>query len=399
MNLYINNMNFLNLSIYHLIWSILLLFSCSKEEDFVNDLERIEVLESVPPMAIIAHRGTCHWAPESTEAAFRWARQSGSTYLEFELQRTKDGYLVAFHDDYLWRTTDVYKKFPHIKNPSISNFTLEELLNLDLGSWFNNKYPSLARPSFIGLDILTLEDIIKIAEGWKIERDSHNKRISTRKDGKIITSYQKDPADNGNRPGIYPEIKNPELYPNIESDLKNELVRLGWYATQVSNLKNITTFPEHVNTANTSARVIIQTFSSKSLKKLNQTFPRLIPLCFLISIKENDIVNETIYNDWIEIALKNRAVIMGVCIPGSIPDNFGNLLEKWMYNLIKINKLLIHAYTFQSKEQIIKYKDFTDGFFTNQVNELLIELSLYNKIILNHNEITDGAKMLDILGY
>lgn len=159
---------------------ILFLISCSqKDEIIIYELtqEQKNVLKNIPQPSIIAHRGTCYWAPEGTEAAMRWARNAGATYLECDLQRTKDGYLVLFHDLRLTRTSDIDSKYPERKNVAISDLTLEELFKLDMGSWFNYTYPSNARSSFSKLDILTLEDLTMIAEGYRIQRDTFQKRI------------------------------------------------------------------------------------------------------------------------------------------------------------------------------------------------------------------------------
>ena len=69
--------------------------------------ESREVLDYLPRNIVIAHRGTTYWAPEETEAAMRWARNIGADYLELDLQRTKDGVLIALHDVNLRRTTNV----------------------------------------------------------------------------------------------------------------------------------------------------------------------------------------------------------------------------------------------------------------------------------------------------
>ena len=88
----------------------------------------------MPENAVIAHRGTIFWAPELTEAAFRWARNSGADYLELDVHRTKDGHLVVMHDKTLKRTTNVAAIFPEREGDPVSSFTLNEILQLDAGS-------------------------------------------------------------------------------------------------------------------------------------------------------------------------------------------------------------------------------------------------------------------------
>ena len=82
--------------------------SCSDEQQFTNvntdakrtDVQQIspemaKVRDYVPLYACVAHRGSTYWAPEETEAAWRWARNMGADYLESDLQVTKDGVTVA----------------------------------------------------------------------------------------------------------------------------------------------------------------------------------------------------------------------------------------------------------------------------------------------------------------
>lgn len=388
------------ISLCFIMCSIFILSSCSKDEDtYELSQEQYIVLKTVPSYAIIAHRGTGEWAPEGTEAAMRWARNVGATYLECDVRRTKDGYLVVFHNSRLKETSNIKNKFPNSEEKSIEDFTLEELLTLDFGSWFNERNKTLARKSFINLDILTLEDVIKIAEGYRIKRNEQHKRIYTKVNEKIIMQYEPDPADNGNRPGIYPETKSSELYPGIELDIKNELERLGWYANNISELKQIDVQPGKVSTANTPARVIIQSLSEKSLSEFKKILPRLIPLCYLININKSATVTREQYETWINTAIKSGAVILGPSVAGGIYD-FNDMLLPWMHDLIKEKKMLIHAYTFNDEEQFTEYFDRADGFITGQVR--LIKKALQLKSILagpNSPYEQTESQILDNLGY
>ena len=73
--------------------------------------EMATVRDYVPRYAVMAHRGSTYWAPEETESAWRWAREMGADYLESDLQCTKDGVILANHDDNLTRTTDIEEVF------------------------------------------------------------------------------------------------------------------------------------------------------------------------------------------------------------------------------------------------------------------------------------------------
>ena len=68
---------------------------------------------------IIAHRGASDRFNEHTITAYKIASDDGVDYLEIDLRMTKDGELVAMHDDTINRTTNETGK--------VSNYTLEEL--------------------------------------------------------------------------------------------------------------------------------------------------------------------------------------------------------------------------------------------------------------------------------
>ncbi len=59
-----------------------------------------------PGQIAFAHRGGAGEAPENTLAAFEIALSLGYRYLETDVHLTRDGVLVAFHDERLDRVTD-----------------------------------------------------------------------------------------------------------------------------------------------------------------------------------------------------------------------------------------------------------------------------------------------------
>jgi glycerophosphoryl diester phosphodiesterase len=56
------------------------------------------------PVLNVGHRGASGYAPEHTIPAYDLALKMGADYIEQDLQLTKDGVLVALHDDTLDRT-------------------------------------------------------------------------------------------------------------------------------------------------------------------------------------------------------------------------------------------------------------------------------------------------------
>jgi glycerophosphoryl diester phosphodiesterase len=212
------------------------LASCSDEQQFTNentDAKRIEVAQIssemakvrdyVPLYAVIAHRGSTYWAPEETESAWRWAREMGADYLESDMQATKDGVVLANHDENLKRTTNVedvfsdyvpatrkdfYRSFKnadgsqHFTEADIDaqykrdvndfrtyytmSYYYAELLKLDAGKWFNDGTPEQARPAFAqGTGqhqyVSALQDQIAYAQGKMLKRDANGERVLTYK--------------------------------------------------------------------------------------------------------------------------------------------------------------------------------------------------------------------------
>lgn len=81
---------------------------------------------------IYAHRGASAYAPENTREAFKKAIELKANGIELDLQKTKDGKIVIFHDNYIDKKSNGTGK--------IEEHTYQELLELDFGSWFDNKY-------------------------------------------------------------------------------------------------------------------------------------------------------------------------------------------------------------------------------------------------------------------
>lgn len=69
-----------------------------------------------------AHRGASEYAPENTMSSFYLGLMQGANGIETDIQRTRDGELVLFHDTTLDRVTN--------GNGAVSDYTLAELREL-----------------------------------------------------------------------------------------------------------------------------------------------------------------------------------------------------------------------------------------------------------------------------
>ena len=101
---------------------------------------------------LIAHRGASGHAPENTLAAFKKAVTLGATFIETDLQLTRDARLVAIHDETVNRTTN--------GKGAVHDMTLAELRRLDAGSWFGSE--------FAGERIPTLDEVLDFAKKYDV---------------------------------------------------------------------------------------------------------------------------------------------------------------------------------------------------------------------------------------
>ncbi len=305
--------------------------------------------QGIPNPAVIAHRGASHDAPESTAPAYLLARELGADYLELDLQRTRDGVLVAVHDDTLVRTSDVAARYPERRASPVSAFTLAELKALDAGSWFNQAYPERARGSFAKLQILTLDEVIDIAEG-NPER----------------------------QPGLYIETKVPAQFPGIEAALQARLQARGWL--------------------DRPGRVVLQTFDRNSLRLLHQAMPQ-VPKILLLFVGKGYIEpasgqsfaesgerdkaafyarqqprDRGEFTRWLDDAVEGGAIGTGpsAARSGGGEQSYADLIQPWMNRLTHERQLLVHVYTLDETVDFAKAMAAgVNGIFTNRAGALL----------------------------
>jgi glycerophosphoryl diester phosphodiesterase len=134
---------------------------------------------------VIGHRGASGYRPEHTLEAYKLAIEMGAEVIEPDVVMTKDGHLVARHENLLDHTTDVGDRaeFAHlyttkvISGRSVSgwfaeDFTLAEIKTL----WARERIPE-ARPESASYDdqfrIPTIEEIVDLVN--QVELDTGRK--------------------------------------------------------------------------------------------------------------------------------------------------------------------------------------------------------------------------------
>jgi glycerophosphoryl diester phosphodiesterase len=153
---------------------------------------------------VIGHRGASGYRPEHTLASYELAIDMGADYIEPDLVSTKDGVLVARHENDITGTTDVasHPEFASRKATKTidglpitgwftEDFTLAELRTLRA----KERLPELrvTNTAFDGLyQVPTLDEVIALAKRRKV--------------------------------GIYPETKHPTYFDSVGLSLEEPLV-------------------------------------------------------------------------------------------------------------------------------------------------------------------------------
>jgi glycerophosphoryl diester phosphodiesterase len=178
-------------------------------------------MPEMPQPIVIAHRGASGYAPEHTLASYFIAIEQGADYIEPDLVMTRDGVMVARHENEISGTTDVAARSQFadrrttkvVDGASVTgwfteDFLLEELKTLRA----RERIPEL-RPGNTRLDgrleIPTLEEILALARGAEAGRRARARELGVAPPEPI---------------GVYPETKHPSYFAALELAMEERLV-------------------------------------------------------------------------------------------------------------------------------------------------------------------------------
>lgn len=165
-----------------------------------------------PRPIVIAHRGASGYLPEHTLAAYAVAIWQGADYIEPDLVLTRDGELIARHDNQLDLTTDVASR-PEFADRR----TTKDIDGQRLAGWFSEDF--------------TLAEIKRLRA---IERLPALRPANRRFDGQfeiptlreILALVRAQEAAVGRRIGLYPETKHPSYFAEQGFDMETTLLEL-----------------------------------------------------------------------------------------------------------------------------------------------------------------------------
>ncbi len=274
---------------------------------------------------VIGHRGAPGYLPEHTLAAYYIAVQQGADYIEPDLVSTRDGRLVARHENEIGGTTDVAehpafaarRTTKVIDGDSITgwfteDFTLAELKTLRA----KERIPQL-RPANTRFDnqfgIPTLEEVLTLVDSINAER-----RRKAR-NGEDVAPL-----------GVYPEIKHSSYFDSIGLSMEEPLVR---------------TLHRYGYTG-PKAPVYIQSFEVANLRALSRmTRLRLIQLIGNADlIKREGLAGIARYADGVGL---NKDLI----IPRNPDGSLGNATT--VVDDAHAAGLIVHAWTFRAENDFL----------------------------------------------
>ncbi len=184
---------------------------------------------------VLGHRGAAGHRPEHTLASYALAIAYGVDFIEPDLVATKDGVLIARHENEISGTTDVAQKFPERK-------TVKTIDGARVEGFFTEDFTLAEIKSLRAKERLPFRN-----QGW-------NGAFEVPTFQEVIDLAKRKSAETRRTIGIYPETKHPSHFRAIglplEPPLVAALAAAGWVDAQapvfiqsfeVQNLKDLAT--------------------------------------------------------------------------------------------------------------------------------------------------------------
>jgi len=207
---------------------------------------------------IIAHRGASGHRPEHTLEGYKLAVEMGADFVEPDLVSTKDGVLIARHENEIGGTTDAADRFPDRQRAK----TID---GQSITGWFSEDF--------------TLAEIktLRARERLPFRSHAYDGQFQIPTFDEVIELAQRLGEARGRPVGVYPETKHPTYFREIglplEEHLLESLEKHGW------NRRD--------------APVFIQSFEQGNLRELRRkTDVRLIQLIENTKLTDDDALKE-----------------------------------------------------------------------------------------------------------
>jgi alkaline phosphatase len=200
---------------------------------------------------VIGHRGASGERPEHTLASYELAIARGADFIEPDLVSTKDGVLVARHENEISGTTDV------ADHPEFVDRKATKVIDgVSYTGWF--------------VEDFTLAEIktLRAKERLAFRDQSYNGQFEIPTLQEIIDLAKQKSVETGRTIGIYPETKHPTYHDSIGLSLEEPLVKI----LKANGLDK------------KDSAVFIQSFEVGNLKELNKLID--VPLVQLLDAED-----------------------------------------------------------------------------------------------------------------
>ncbi|KAM3101136.1 esterase-like activity of phytase family protein [Phormidesmis sp. 146-12] len=222
---------------------------------------KLNTLNGQTPL-VLGHRGASGLRPEHTLASYELAIEQGADFIEPDVVSTKDGILIARHENEISGTTDVANR------PEFANRKTTKMIDgAAVTGWFTEDF-TLA-------EIKTLRAI----ERLPFRDQSFNGLFEVPTLQEVIDLAKRKSAETGRTIGIYPETKHPTYFskPTYVSTVTPGPQSLALEEPLVAILKEN-------GWDKKDSPVFIQSFEVGNLKKLNQLID--VPLVQLLDAED-----------------------------------------------------------------------------------------------------------------
>jgi glycerophosphoryl diester phosphodiesterase len=195
------------------------------------------------PCLVIAHRGASGYRPEHTLAAYALAIEQGADYIEPDLVMTRDGVLVARHENWLSQSTDVADR-----REFAARWTERKVDGATRGDWYAEDF--------------TLAELRQLRArepmpGIRPRNREFDGRFTIPTFDEIVALVREQEARTGKPIGIYPELKHTAHLRSLGLDIAAAFAR----AVRRHGLDR------------PGSRLLVQSFEASALRGLADSLP------------------------------------------------------------------------------------------------------------------------------
>jgi glycerophosphoryl diester phosphodiesterase len=288
---------------------------------------------------IIAHRGASGHRPEHTLEAYRLAVEMGADFIEPDLVATKDGVLIARHENEIGGTTDAAERFPDRKRTKTVD-------GQSITGWFSEDF--------------TVAEIksLRARERLPFRSHAYDGKFQVPTFDEVLDVVQSLGGVVGRTIGVYPETKHPMYFRGIGLPLEDALIasleKHGWNRRE--------------------APVFIQSFEKDSLEVLRKRTPvRLVQLVDLQPSVPLDDAGLKAIAGYADVLGANKGLVIPANQDGTLKEptdlvaraHAANLLVH-IWTLRADKEFLSSSYRGRPEAEVEQFRDLgVDGIFTD----------------------------------